>query len=304
MAKVSAEIIPLPAKYIEKRISVVMVSYHTGASLFEAIQAVLADKDVFELILVDNGNTPAVRKRIWNFVKKRSRLRLVQGQGNVGFGRACNYGARLAKGDYILFLNPDAVITKGAVMALANCGEKLQKPWITGGFLETITGVEQRGARRDALTPLNAFISFTPLHKLPIFKSVHLESTPRPKKPVHMPIVSGACLMMDRESFDILEGFDPRYFLHVEDIDICARAHKMGGDVFFVPSAKVMHYGSTSQARIQNIEYAKFQGFVRYFWEYSSKWWAKLLVIICVPMMFVAIMGRAWWLAVQKVWQG
>lgn len=300
----TAEIIPLPTRTPKKRISVVMVSYHTGAPLWEAMQAVLADDDILELILVDNANSPAVRKRIWEFAKDRPRLRLVQGQRNVGFGRACNYGARLAKGEYILFLNPDAVILKGSAMAMADCGENLQQPWITGGFLETISGHEQRGARRDKLTPLNAFVSFTPLHKIPGFKSIHLEHTPRPTEPVAMPTVSGACMMMDRGSFEKLSGFDPRYFLHVEDIEICARVRKEGGDVFFVPSAKVMHYGSTSDARVQNVEYEKLKGFLRYFWDYSPKWWARLMVIATAPFMSLAIMGRAWWLAIRAVWRG
>ena len=71
---------------------------------------------------------------------------------------------------------------------------------------------------------------------------------------------------MDRESFDRIGGFDPAYFLHVEDIEICRRVRIEGGDVYSVPDAKVMHYGSTSQARIQMVEFEKFKGFVRYFW--------------------------------------
>lgn len=300
----SAKIIPLPVRFIKKRISVIMVSYHTGAPLLEAIQAVLSDLDIFELILVDNGNLAAARTRLWEFAKDQPRLRLVQGQGNVGFGCACNYGAKLAKGDYILFLNPDAVITKGAAIAMADCGENLQTPWVTGGFLETVTGGEQRGTRRNDLTPLDAVVSFTALHKLPWFTSIHLEHTPCPQSPAQMQVVSGACLMTSRESFERLGGFDQRYFLHVEDIDICRRARKAGGDVFIVPSAKVMHYGATSQVRIQKVEYEKLKGFIRYFWNYSPKWWAKLLLFVSAPFMFLAIMGRAWWLAFRGVWRG
>ena len=304
MVDMTAKIIPLPVSYPRKRISAVVVTFHTGASLFESLQSILADPDILEIILVDNGNLAPTRERLWEFAKGQKRLRLLQGQGNVGFGAGCNYGARLAKGDYILFLNPDAIIDKGAAIALAGCGENLQRPWIAGGFLQTVDGNEQRGARRSELTPISAVVSFSPLHKLPGLRSMHLEDTPRPKQPVPMPVVSGAFLMTDRESFETLGGFDERYFLHVEDIDICRRARLAGGDVYFVPSAKVMHYGSTSQVRIQNVEYEKFKGFVRYFWGYTSHWWAKALLILSVPAMFLAIMGRAWWLALRHVWRG
>lgn len=300
MVDMAATIIPLPIKFPEKRVSVIMVSYHTGAPLIEAIQSVLADEEILELILVDNGNTKAVRQRLWNFAQGQRRLRIAQGQGNVGFGRGCNFGARISKGDYLLFLNPDAVITKGAAKTMADCGEKLQAPWIAGGALETVNGAEQRGARRGELTPMSAVASFTPLHKLPGIRSMHLETTPKPTKPSQVPVVSGACMMTDRASFDTLGGFDERYFLHVEDIDICRRARLEGGEVYTVPNAKVMHYGSTSMVRVQNVEYEKFKGFLRYFWNYSPKLWAKIALVLAAPFMFLAIMGRAWWLALRS----
>ena len=300
----TAKIIPIPVSFPKKRISVIMVSYFTGSPLVEAIQSVLADSDILELVLVDNGNTIVARERLWEFAKQESRLKIIQGQGNIGFSRACNYGARLSKGDYLLFLNPDAVIDKGAAMTLADCGEKLTRPWITGGYLQTVNGIEQRGGRRNKLTPLSALVSFTPLHKIPGMRSMHLESEPCPRTAKKIPVVSGACLMMDRQGFDILGGFDERYFLHVEDIDICARARKCGGEVYFVPNAKVMHYGSTSNERIQKIEYEKFKGLWRYFRDYSSKWWARVFLLMATPFMFAAIMGRAWWMAVRIAWRG
>jgi GT2 family glycosyltransferase len=300
----TAKIIPLPVSFPQVRISVVMVSFHTGAALFESVQSVLADPDIFEVILVDNGNPVPTRNRLWNTAKNENRFRLLQGHGNVGFGRGCNYGAKIAKGDYLLFLNPDAVIEKGAAMKLVRCGEKLKCPWIVGGHLQTIDGREQRGSRRNELTPLSALISFTPVHKFTKLQSIHLENNPLPDIPSAVPIVSGACMMMDRESFGELGGFDESYFLHVEDIDICRRARSSGGQVFTVPNARTMHYGSTSQVRIQKVEYEKFKGFVRYFWNYSQKWWAKLALICATPFMFLAIMGRAWWIALRSVWRG
>ncbi len=300
----SANIIPIPVSYRKRRISVIMVSYHTGASLSEAVHAVLADPDIMEIILVDNGNTAPMRARLWKLAEKESKVRILQGQGNIGFGRACNYGASIARGDYLLFLNPDAVIDRGAATKLAETGERLSKPWITGGMLITTTGKEQRGARRGTLTPFSAVASFTPLHKLPGIRSVHRETEPLPEHAVAMPVISGACFMTDRESFAMIGGFDERYFLHVEDIDICRRAKIAGGEVFFVPDAVAMHYGSTSQARIQFVEFEKLKGFIRYFKDYSSKWWARIIWLLAIPFMTVAIMGRAWWLAFRAAVKG
>ena len=104
-------VIAMPPDAARKRpISVVMVSYMTGPALMEAITAVLEDRDVHELIVVDNGNTESARARLSELTAKRTRVRFLQGHGNIGFARACNYGANLATGHYLLFLNPDACL--------------------------------------------------------------------------------------------------------------------------------------------------------------------------------------------------
>ena len=126
-----------------------------------------------------------------------------------------------------------------------------------------------------------------------------MENDPLPLEPTSVPVVSGAFLMMDRPSFDQLGGFDERYFLHVEDIDLCRRVQKSGGDVIFVPAASVMHYGSTSRVPRLKVEWEKFKGFVIYFVRYSDRWWSKGLALIAAPAMAAAIMSRACWLSIR-----
>lgn len=289
----NADIIPLNVAQAKPSISVIMVSYMTGPALLESVRSVLDDPDIAELILVDNGNTPSARTRLSQFVAAHDKVRLLQGHGNVGFATGCNYGAKFAKGEYLLFLNPDAVITPGAARKLADFGATCETPWLAGGLLRDIHGQEQRGGRRKALTPWSAFVSFTGLHALPFLSSLHLENTPLPTEPGAVPVVSGAFLMLDRSSFDQVGGFDERYFLHVEDIDLCHRMAKHGGEVFFVPGATVLHYGSTSRVTRMKIEREKLKGFIMYFWRYSDKWWAKGLTMLAIPFMTAAIMGRA-----------
>lgn len=298
-----AQILPLELPKRKKPISVIMVSYMTGPALHEAIRSVMNDKDIFELILVDNGNTVAARQSIAKVVEKHDNIRLLQGHGNIGFGKACNYGAKLARGEFFLFLNPDALIEKGAARKLADCGNNLKEPWITGGMLKDVHGNEQRGGRRGRLTPTSAIVSFSPLHKLPFLKSIHRENDPLPEEPQGYATVSGACLMMDRQSFDTVGGFDESYFLHVEDIDLCKRVRQAGGEVCFVPSATVMHYGSTSQVGRQRVEWEKLKGFTRYFWNYSPSVFGKILTILAWPFMMFAIMGRAWLMIIRQAFR-
>ena len=298
--------IGMPPEAAKKRpISVIMVSYMTGPALMEAITAVLEDRDIHELIVVDNGNTESARARLSELTAKRTRVRFLQGHGNIGFARACNYGANLATGHYLLFLNPDAVIAKGAARQLANAGDCLMEPWITGGLLRDEKGQEQRGARRRALTPLSALVGFLPiLEIIPGLASIHRETDPLPTQPVQIDTISGACLMTDRPSFEKTGGFDERYFLHVEDIEICRRARQMGGQVGFVPGATVMHYGSTSNVPRVWIEKEKLKGFLRYFWNYTPGIMPKILTVLAAPFMATAIVGRAYILSLSSALLG
>ena len=294
----NSKVTRLPEAARKRPISVIMVSYMTGPALLEAILAVLADQDIHELIVVDNGNTEGARTRISQLTATQDRVRFLQGHGNIGFARACNYGAKMASGHYFLFLNPDAVISDGAARQLANAGDGLVEPWITGGLLRDENGNEQRGARRRALTPLSALVGFLPILEIfPGLRSIHREVDPLPTQPVQIDTISGACLMTDRPSFEKMGGFDERYFLHVEDIEICRRARQMGGQVGFVPGATVMHYGSTSDVPRVWIEKEKLKGFIRYFWNYTPGFLPKILTVAAAPLMAMAIVGRAYYLS-------
>jgi len=301
---VNAKILQMPQTKLRARISVVMVSYMTGPALTEAVHAVLDDPDIYELILVDNGSTEAGRQAISRIIAGDDRVRLLQGQGNIGFAKGCNYGVSFASGDVYLFLNPDAILSLGSARSLAQCGQQLQSPWVVGGLLRNIDGREQRGSRRRELTPISAFVSFTGLAKLPGIKSIHMESEPMPLAPEDVAVVSGAFMMMSKASFENIGGFDEEYFLHVEDIDVCRRARELGGQVVFHPKASVMHYGSTSDVRRQKVEWEKLKGFVYYFRKYSHGLSGKIVAFASIPFMTLAIMGRAWYLVLRKAFKG
>src|SRR5947208_1339710 len=96
-------------------ISVVMVSYHTGATLWASLERVLADPAVGQVVLVDNGNDAATQAELARRAAATPRLIIVSGHGNVGFAAGCNRGARLATGQFLLLLNPDCLIEPGSL---------------------------------------------------------------------------------------------------------------------------------------------------------------------------------------------
>lgn len=281
----------------EPTICAIMVSYHTGPVLFQAVQACLDAPDIDLLVLIDNGNPPEVSARLAALAKADPRMRHHDAGANLGFAKGCNIGAGLASGDRLLFLNPDAVIPPGAAARMAETGAGLPEPWIVGARILNPDGSEQRGARRGELTLASAMAGFLGLRRVvPGLRDVHRECEPVPAAAEPVPVVSGAAMMLSRSGFQKLGGFDEGYFLHVEDIDICRRARMAGGAVVFEPRAELLHRGSTSRASLLVVEMHKARGLQRYFLKFS-RGPERALAALAMPLIMAAMAVRV--LAVQ-----
>ncbi|HLJ65513.1 MAG TPA: glycosyltransferase family 2 protein [Stellaceae bacterium] len=259
-------------------VSIIMVSFNTGPVLFAAIESGLRQAGLSELVLVDNGNPPEVSAELQAWSRRDPRLVLIAGQGNVGFAKGCNLGARAAaaaKGSAFLFLNPDCELETGTLVALMAAGAALPRPFLLGCRLQDPDGAEQRGSRRELLTPWTALVESLRLDRLipnhPLFKRLNRHEGPLPKEITPVPAISGAAMMMMQEDFWAIGGFDEGYFLHVEDLDFCYRFRQVGGEIYFVPGIAIRHHRGTSKARPLRIEWHKMRGFLRYFRKHFSR---------------------------------
>jgi GT2 family glycosyltransferase len=281
----------LPAR---RTVSVVMVVYMTGEALTESLACVLADPLVDELVVVDNGSTPVEAEALRALAARGDRVVLVSGQGNIGFARGANLGARAASGDLIVFLNPDAFLQPGCVAELAREVESRAGPCIVGGRILNADRTEQRGARRGEITPLTALASMTGLARAPGWRrlEVHWEDEALPAEATVMPTISGACFCMRRDDFAAVGGFDEGYFLHVEDVDLCWRVRQAGGVVLFHPKAEVIHIGGTSQTSPLKVEFHKGVGLARFFRKRAEGPWQALWSWALSPLVIVAAVAR------------
>ena len=143
-------------------------------------------------------------------------------------------------------------------------------------------------------------ISFLRLDLLfPRLRSLHWERDVLPETMVKVPNVSGAAMMMRRDDFLELGGFDERYFLHVEDLDLCRSVREAGGDVWFEPRVQILHFGATSQASPLRVETHKATGFVKYFWKFYPGPVQRLVTVLLIGPIYGALWARVFWIALR-----
>ncbi|MCD6035122.1 MAG: glycosyltransferase family 2 protein [Rickettsiales bacterium] len=272
-------------------VSVIMVSYQTGPILWQALESVLSQSFLKELVIVDNGNPYDITERLWSLSRQDARVKLLTGHGNIGFAAACNKGVEKASGDYILLLNPDCLISPGALKRVVEALQASPDYWVAGGSITNVDGTEQAGSRRNILTASVALVESFKLYRfLPNawLPRMNFHHRPAPDRPIQVPAISGAFMMMPREIYSRVGKMDEGYFLHVEDLDFCLSIQKAGGKILHVPDVKVIHYRSTSDVSNTFIEKHKAEGFIRYF----RKHFADAYFPGFIPLMSVAIYAR------------
>jgi len=290
----------------EGRISAVVVSYRTGAVLGACLEALSRQEEIAEIIVVDNGNPPA-ETALLDRLSAGSAILLLRPGRNTGFAAGCNLGAAQASAEFVSFVNPDLVVSPGSFSRILAVFAGRADVWLCGCRLLDMDGNEQRGGRREILTPWRAFVEVTRLDRLfpghPHFRRFNLMGGP-PLEEVEVPAISGAFMVMPRHRFRAMGGMDEAMFLHIEDVDLCLRVLKQGGRILYCGTVPVLHHGGTSDVSRLFVEWHKARSAVRYFFKHFSgiyPAWALVLVSALLWLRLGAIMativlgaGTAW----------
>ena len=228
----------------------------------------LKQSKLHQLILVDNGNTKQTVQQLNKIADKNPKFEIITGHGNVGFSKGCNLGVRRARGEYILLLNPDSILQTDTLIPALEVFKTHPDTSLLTVRIENLDGTEQRGARRNLMTPWTCCVEQFRLDRLapnhPHFKRLNLmKQLHCPKYPVKC--ISGAFMLMPKNIFIELGGMDEDYFLHVEDIDFCLRIEKISGSILYFPQVSVTHRKGSSDSFPGIVEWHKARSFCKYF---------------------------------------
>ena len=272
-------------------VSAIVISYYTGPVLGRSLSSLANQPEIKEIILVDNGNFPGAIDKTLAGLEGAVPVKLLSGHGNIGFAAACNKGAAAAAYEFLLFFNPDAIMPEGGVAKLLAGGAELDRPWMMGARLVDPDGVEQQGSRREVLTPWKAFVEAGRLYRLaprhPYFKRFNLHKEECPEKVSRVPTISGACIFLPKDDYELIGGMDERYFLHVEDVDFCLRFAEAGGKVYFNPHVDVVHFKSSSRASPVRIEARKTAGMILYFNTHFSDAYPRVFLWLLAGLLWL-----------------
>ncbi len=224
-------------------VSIIIVSFNAGKCLDECLNSInKASLGVqVEVIVVDNHSTEDIAGLV---KEKYPAVHFIQNTVNLGFAKACNQGLNKSGGEYILFLNPDTIVGEGV---LDKCIEFMQAHTDAGGLgvrMINPKGKYLRESKRGFPTIKASFGKMLGLYRLfphsQFFSAYYMGHLPEYETNV-VDVLSGAFLMMPADLAKRLGGFDERFFMYAEDIDLSYRIIQSGYKNYYYPEVTITH---------------------------------------------------------------
>lgn len=226
-------------------VSIIIVNYNTEKLILDCIQSIHEKTEgiSFEIIVVDNAspNEPSI-------LKKDSRIKYIQSETNLGFGRANNLGAKYAKGDYLHFLNPDTILINNAIYALWDYIRQHPEVGMVGSNLyqkdlspNHSYGIKDPGILQEFILP-----SLFRKHKRNDFNYSHT--------PLRIAYTTGASILINKQLFDLIEGFNTDFFMYYEETYLCYLIRRKGYKIMNIPQSKIIHLEGQSFTLKKNRE--------------------------------------------------
>lgn len=258
-------------------VSAVVLNYRSPKDTVKCVRALKEQTigDNIEIFAVDNHSQDESIGFLRSQLQNIPQVRIVEERDNLGYGRGNNAAVTLAKGEYLLIINPDNVLPADGVERMLEILKTYPDAGIVGPALVYPDGTIRPSARKFP-TPLDLLKKrLFPLHWHEEFDQ---ELRRLHKKDItEVDWLVGACLLMRMDFYREMRGFDERYFLFFEDIDLCRRTWNAGKKVLYASSIKVLdRKGRLSGSSILSLVTRKttrihLASAVKYFWKWRSE---------------------------------
>lgn len=258
----------------DKPLSVVAVTYSPGTHLDRFLSSLTVATDrPLTVVLADNGSTDGAPEEA---VTRYPGTRLLRTGGNLGYGTAVNRAVATLPADdeFVLVANPDVTWGPGSIDALLEAANRWPRAGALGPLIREPDGAVYPSARhlpsliRGGMHAVVGFVwKANPWTKA--YRQEHLEPSERP-----VGWLSGSCLLIRRAAFDRVGGFDERYFMYMEDVDLGDRLARNGWLNVYVPGAEILHEKGHSTGRdpARNLR-AHHESTYIYLSDRHSAWW-------------------------------
>lgn len=228
-------------------LSIIIVNWNSAAFVKKCLESVYANADglEFEIVIVDNNSRDECQEIVETYFPH---VRFVQSDENLGFSSANNLGVSYCRGRNLLFLNPDTEFLGSVMRPLSSLLDETSDAGIVGPKLLN----SDMSVQTSCIARFPSILSLTldselmrrVLPTLPLWGTGPLLSDS--SLPVPVDVVVGACLMIKADVFERLGGFDPRYFMYAEDVDLCFSTRELGLKTYYLPSTCVVHHAGCS----------------------------------------------------------
>ncbi len=236
---------------MSKQVSVIVVSYNVRGflgNLINSLNRALEEIDS-EIIVVDNSSDDdSVEYLRKNFPD----VKLIENPHNVGFGRANNQGVKASTGEYLLLINPDAVVGENTIKEMMDFSLSHPDAGASSCKVLNADGTLQKTCRRGFPTPWVAFTKISGMStifpKSKLFGRYNLTYLD-PDEEHEVDAIGGSFMFIPRRVFEAVGGFDEDYFMYGEDIDLCYKIKNEGYKVYYTPRTTAIHFKGESTRR-------------------------------------------------------
>ncbi|MEX2007355.1 MAG: glycosyltransferase family 2 protein [Candidatus Levyibacteriota bacterium] len=266
-------------------ISLIILTYNSQNYIGRLLKSLGAkyrheiDNGKLEIIVVDNNSSD----KTLSVVKDFEEVRVVENGDNFGFAKGINLGSKKAKGRYLLFVNPDSEFLSGDVFSFVQ-KFKDEKVAVVGGKILHTNGKKELSAGK--------FYNFWRVLLLSLGLEENLRVRFSGEKDKFVDFVSGGFMMVRRDVWEKLGGFDEKFFMYLEDMEFCYRVKKHKLKVMFSPAATIQHVGQASSDRsfaIANI----YKGLLYFHKKHKGRFsYSFTKILLIVKALLLVIVGK------------